>query len=222
MTVLDPSARHLHCSIAYVGPPSAGKRTNIHFLHEATPARLRSAFFSVGVPFPLVGFYFSLPALGRIDGAEVCLHLSAVRGSEIGDEPRRQLLRNVDAIVFVADAQRSGLEANLEHWARMRELLAERPRSVPVVLQYNKCDRPETMPSEELDELLNPDALPRTLAVATEGSGVMATLKTVVKPLMVEIHAGRARRQPLEAAVPDDPLQLWQLFRGDLPEKPSP
>ena len=98
--------------------------------------------------------------------------------------------------------------------------MAPRQRPVPVVLQYNKCDRPETMPSEELDELLNPDGLPRTLAVATEGSGVMATLKAAVKLLMVEVHAGRARRQPLELPeVLDDPLRLWQLFRGDL--KPS-
>ena len=216
MPVLNAITRELHCSIAYVGPALAGKRTNLLYVDETSVPDANCTWFSVDEPFPLVGCSFVPPTFPPIDGATLCMHLSAITGPLFEEAPHRLLLRNVDAVVFVADAQTSRMDANLEHMAKVAAYLAGRPEKVPMVLQYNKYDLPEVAMPEELDAALNPGGLPRTLAIATGGSGVIDTLKLVMKEMLLGMRDGRVERRPIELHVePADQLQLWNLLRSD-------
>ena len=220
MTVQNAITRQLHVSIAYFGPALSGRLTNLRYVYERTNPEARSTFGAVVEPFPLVAFYFTPLGLGEIAGHTLCVHLSAVPGHVFADEGRRQLLRNVDGIVFVADSQVERLEATIESLENLRILLAEHGRSVdsvPLVFQHNKCDLPNIVSSEELDQLLNPSRLPTVRAVAATGAGVFDTLKAITKQVLLALARDEAPSAPLVLLKqPDDPLRLWRLFRSDL------
>ena len=219
MPVLNAATRELHCNIAYYGPALSGKLTNLRYIYERT-TRDASSWGATLEPFPLVAFYFSPVGLSALDGNQLCLHLSAIPGQVFSDEGRKRLLRNIDAIVFVADSQLSRMEANVEHAENLWAHLAEHgraPGSVPMVFQHNKCDLPDAVHPDELDSLVNPGGLPTVRAVAATGAGVFDTLKAITKLVLLELRAGRLQPKPLVLLkAPDDPLRLWHLFRSDV------
>ncbi len=101
-----------------------------------------------------------------------------------------KVLMEGDGLIFVADSQRSRLEANIEAMHNLYENMESYGydvETIPFVLQYNKRDLPDTMPVEELRSVLNPMGVQDYEAVAIEGEGVFQTLsavsKTVVKTL---------------------------------------
>jgi len=217
MAYLNPIAQLMHLNIAYYGPALAGKTTNLRYLFRHGHGLAQSPWMELAEPFPLVGFYYTLAIL-TIDGAKLCLHLSAVPGQVFQDLGRRQLLRNVDGIVFVADSDPRRDDANRESAENLFALLAEQRRApganVPIVVQFNKYDLPDAQVGD-----LHPglDRAPRIRTAATQGHGVLETLKELVKRLMSDFRTGRAQPMPLRLLkTPDDPLQLWKLFRTNL------
>jgi signal recognition particle receptor subunit beta len=55
---------------------------------------------------------------------------------------------------------------------------------IPWVLQYNKRDITDAMPVERLEAELNGMGVPSFEAVAIEGKGVFATLKSITKLML--------------------------------------
>lgn len=215
MAFLDTSAQVLHINIAYSGPALAGKLTNLRGIHGQAPSEARSAFATSDDPFSLAAFYY-MPPGGTMGSTALCFHISAISGPRTFSlKGPALLLRHVDAVVFVADAQASRLEATLESWEDLCANLADQGRpTIPRVLQYNKYDLPGVIAPEELDGALNPQQLPRILAVAADGRGVMETFKTAVKETLVGLRAGRLVQQELPPGkAPTEPLRLWSLFR---------
>ena len=93
----------------------------------------------------------------------------------------------------MADSQIERLEANQESMENLRTNLAEQGYSlekIPFVIQYNKRDLPNTVPVEELRELLNPMRVPDYEANARAGNGVFDTLKAVSKLVLTELRRG--------------------------------
>jgi signal recognition particle receptor subunit beta len=94
------------------------------------------------------------------------------------------ILRDADAIVFVADSDPLRMEANLVAKACLAEALKFRhPEADPVprVVQYNKRDLPARLPIEELEERLNAEGAPFVPAIASTGMGVSDSLKEVTR-----------------------------------------
>jgi hypothetical protein len=56
-----------------------------------------------------------------------------------------------------------------------------------MVMQYNKRDLPHAVPVEQLERLINADARPTHLSVATEGQGVLETMRAIVGAVVGEI-----------------------------------
>ena len=51
---------------------------------------------------------------------------------------------------------------------------------LPIVIQCNKRDLPNAMPSEYIKSALQVNGLPSYEAIATQGTGVLNTLKAIV------------------------------------------
>jgi hypothetical protein len=103
---------------------------------------------------------------------------------------RRVVLAGADAVVFVADGQKSMARENLTAFENMKvNLLANRlvPEKVPLVLQYNKQDLDGLLPRAELDQALNAWGRKAFPAVAARGKGVMETLMAVVQDMLAAI-----------------------------------
>ena len=222
MAFLNAATQVLHLNVAYFGPALAGKLTNLRYVHERSQPATTSDFGVAIDPFPLAGFYLAPTALSRYQGATLCFHLSAIPGQVFADTGRKLLLKNVDGVVFVADAQVARFDANLEMWENLQIHLDEQGRrNVPIVCQVNKLDLPDVVAPEELDSALNLSGLPRIEASAIGGAGVMDTLKAIVKLLILGLQSGAVRQQDFVfLKAPVEPLRLWHLFRSDLARTP--
>ena len=114
-------------------------------------------------------------------------------GQVFYDASRKLILKGVDGVIFVADSQLERLEANQESLDNLRTNLAEHGYSlekIPYVIQYNKRDLPNALPTEELRQLLNPIGVLDYEASARTGQGVFETLKAVSKLVLTELKRG--------------------------------
>jgi signal recognition particle receptor subunit beta len=95
--------------------------------------------------------------------------LYTIPGQEVYEDIRLTILKGVDGVVFVADAQEHRLSKNIEFFNLLKEDLpkvGKRYGEVPVVIQYNKMDMPNALPFEVLEEEINKDRLSSACAIA--------------------------------------------------------
>ncbi len=194
MSFINYMAREINCKIVYYGPGLCGKTTNLQYIYERTNPDAKGKMISLATETERTLFFDFLPlSLGEIRGFKTRFHLYTVPGQVFYDASRKLILKGVDGVIFVADSQIERLEANQESMENLRTNLAEQGYSlekIPFVIQYNKRDLPNTVPVEELRELLNPMRVPDYEANARAGNGVFDTLKAVSKLVLTELKRG--------------------------------
>jgi mutual gliding-motility protein MglA len=194
MSFINYMAREINCKIVYYGPGLCGKTTNLQYIYERTNPEAKGKMISLATETERTLFFDFLPlSLGEIRGFKTRFHLYTVPGQVFYDASRKLILKGVDGVIFVADSQIERLEANQESIENLRTNLAEQGYSlekIPYVIQYNKRDLPNVVPTEELRELLNPMTVPDYEANARVGTGVFDTLKAVSKLVLTELKRG--------------------------------
>ncbi len=121
----------------------------------------------------------------------VRLQLFTVPGQVYYNATRKLVLTGADGIIFVADSQRSRVEANLESLRNLQENLEEQGRALdemPHVLQFNKRDLAELVPIEELEQRLNLHAAPSFASVASSGEGVYEALEAITRAVVEDFE----------------------------------
>lgn len=181
--------------IVYWGVGLSGKTTSLLHVHARTPPEHRSPVTSVATQSSrLLSFTIVPRSLPPLRGRPVRVALRTIPGAVFYDASRETILRGADGIVHVVDSQAARLEQAIES-ARELEATLQRTTGralgeVPLVRQYNKRDLPDALPREALDRALPGDA-PAIDAIATQGIGVLDTLKTCVR-LVLEAEARRS------------------------------
>jgi len=175
----------------YYGPGLCGKTTNLQYVYQITNPENKGKMISLATETERTLFFDFLPLnLGLIRGFQARFHLYTVPGQVFYDSSRKLILKGADGVVFVADSQEERIDANLESVSNLAENLKEHGFDIlriPYVLQLNKRDLPNTMPVEELTRQLQVKGEPVVEAVATEGVGVLNTLKSVARQVLVEL-----------------------------------
>lgn len=183
MSLVNYSTREITSKIVYYGPGRSGKTTNLQYVHGQVPEERRGRMVSLATETDRTLFFDFLPLeLGTISGFQTRFQLYTVPGQVYYDATRKLVLQGADGVVFVADSQRGQAEENVESFRNLQVNLLEQgtdPRTIPIVLQYNKRDLPDVMSLEEMDDLLNYRDLPRFEARALAGAGVFDTLKGI-------------------------------------------
>jgi len=186
--------REITCKIVYYGPGLCGKTTNLQYIYAKTNPAARGNMISLATETERTLFFDFLPlGLGEIRGFKTRFHLYTVPGQVFYDASRKLILKGVDGVVFVADSQEDRLDANLESAENLRINLAEQGYDldkIPYVIQYNKRDLPNIVPTEELSRLINYRKVPEFNAIAPTGVGVFDTLKAVAKQVLAEMKKG--------------------------------
>ena len=136
--------------------------------------------------------------LGTISGFTTRFQLYTVPGQVYYQATRKLVLQGADGVVFVADSQARQLQENIESFQDLHENLAEQsvdPRSVPLVIQYNKQDLPRDLilTPEELSDAINFRAVPDFPADALHGPGVFETLRSISERVLKRLSAGSSR-----------------------------
>ncbi|MGD0310065.1 MAG: ADP-ribosylation factor-like protein [Acidobacteriota bacterium] len=192
MTFINYVAREINCKIVYYGPGLGGKTTNLQHLYDITSAENKGKLISLATETERTLFFDFLPIdLGQIRGLRTRFHLYTVPGQVFYDASRKLILRGVDGVVFVADSQEERLDANLESLSNLAQNLKDHGfdlAKIPYVLQLNKRDLPNATPVEQLQRMLLVKGEPVFEAVATNGTGVLETLKGIARQVLVELR----------------------------------
>ena len=194
MSFINYSSREINCKIVYYGPGLCGKTTNLHYIYAKTSPEAKGKMISLATETERTLFFDFLPLdLGSVRGFKTRIHLYTVPGQVFYDASRKLILRGVDGIVFVADSQEQRMDANVEALENLMSNLREHGydfNKIPYVLQLNKRDLPNILPTDLLSTELRKKNEPIVEAVAFQGVGVFETLKEIAKQVLTELKAG--------------------------------
>ena len=193
MTFINYAAREINCKIVYYGPGLGGKTTNIQWIHDRTRVDSKGKLISLATETDRTLFFDFLPIeLGTIRGFRTRFHLYTVPGQVFYDASRKLILKGVDGVVMVADSQEMRRDANIESIENLKENLKDHGHDLDTlsyVLQLNKRDLPTAAPAETLEQELRLKDEPVHEAVATQGTGVFDTLKSVIKLVLTDLRS---------------------------------
>ncbi len=185
MSMINYASREINCKVVYYGSGLGGKTTNLEYVYSRVNPDTKGKMISLATETERTLFFDFLPIdLGEIRGFKTRFHLYTVPGQVYYNASRRLILKGVDGLIFVADSQRSRLEANIEAMHNLYENMESYGydiETIPFVIQYNKRDLPDIMSAEELRQVINPMGVPDFEAIAIEGDGVFQTLSAVSK-----------------------------------------
>ena len=185
MSMINYASREINCKVVYYGSGLGGKTSNLEYVYSRVKPDIKGKMISLATETERTLFFDFLPIdLGEIRGFRTRFHLYTVPGQVYYNASRRLILKGVDGVIFVADSQRSRLEANIEAMHNLYENMESYGydlETIPFIVQYNKRDLPDIMSVEELRSVLNPIGVPDFEAVAIEGEGVFQTLSAVSK-----------------------------------------
>lgn len=191
MPFINFPAREINCKLVYYGPGLGGKTANLQWIYDHTGTNQKGKMVSLATETDRTLFFDFLPLdLGTVRGFRTRFHLYTVPGQVFYEASRRLILKGADGVVFVADSQEERLDANLETLENLREHLKDHNldfNTIPYVLQLNKRDLPNALPTEELKRQLAVKGEPALEAVAVTGQGVFDTLKEVAKLVLTEL-----------------------------------
>src|SRR4051812_38379062 len=225
MSVVNYGTREITCKIVYYGPGRSGKTTNLQHVYSQLPEERKGKMVSLATETDRTLFFDFLPLdLGTISGFATRFQLYTVPGQVYYAATRKLVLQGVDGVVFVADSQARQMAENIESLQDLHANLADEgldPRTIPLVMQYNKRDLPaaEISPIEELDETLNFRGVPHFSAVAVSGGGVFETLPSIASLVLSRLSApagkgalprGKSPRRPRGRTAANSPLS-WLM-----------
>jgi len=193
MVLFNYQRREITGKIVYYGPGLCGKTSNLQYIHDHVDPSDRGKMVSLSTDADRTLFFDFMPVdAGYIKGMKVKFQFYTVPGQVHYNETRKMVLRGADAVVFVADSQRSLIDSNLYSYENMLENLAENgldPLTIPLVLQYNKRDLPDILSFDELNYKINSRDVKWFEAVAIKGEGVMETFQEIGRLLLLDIAA---------------------------------
>jgi signal recognition particle receptor subunit beta len=188
MSMINYASREINCKVVYYGTGLGGKTTNLEYVYSRVNPDTKGKMISLATETERTLFFDFLPIdLGSIRGFKTRFHLYTVPGQVYYNASRKLILKGVDGVIFVADSQRSRMEANVEAMYNLYENMESYGydiETIPFVIQYNKRALSDIQSVEELRAELNPTGAPDFEGVAIEGVGVFDTLKAVSKQVV--------------------------------------
>ncbi len=228
MVFFNYSTMQMAAKIVYYGPGLCGKTTNLHHIYSQTSSECRGEMVSLETETDRTLFFDLLPIdVGQIAGFNTRIQLYTVPGQVFYNTTRKLVLKGVDGVVFVADSQRTMLQANVDSLKNLKENLEEMGlelKDMPLVLQFNKRDLDDICSVEELNEALNWGNWQSYQASALNGSGVFETLKGISKVTLLALKrrlSGEPEERPTAAQTPAPASQAAKPAAKPAPEPPA-
>jgi len=194
MSFINHNAKEIHCKIVYYGPSLGGKTTNIRWIYQQTEQDQKSKLVALNTDIERTLFFDFLPLdFGDVRGYKTRFHLYSVPGQVVYDASRKLIIKGLDGVIFVVDSQQERMEENLQALQNLEKNLEAQGldiHEIPLVFQYNKRDLPSAATLKELRFQLNKFNAPDFEATASEGKGVMESLKTVTKSIVNVLKGG--------------------------------
>ncbi len=225
MAFVNRERNEITAKIVYYGPGLSGKTTCFHQIYKALPPANKGKLLSLATNIDRTIYFDFLPLqFHNLSGLDLRIQLYTVPGQVRFDATRRMVLRDVDAIVFVADMQQAAAKPNQESMKNLFDNLKELDldlQEIPHVIQYNKEDLPNLLSLDTLNANLNIYKAPARVTCALSGKGVMDALKTATKLLVADIKRRRViERQLAEVARKAEQGESAEATKGGGDESP--
>ncbi len=193
MSTVNLMAREIAAKIVFYGPGLSGKTTTLKRVYDSVKPAHRGELMSLPTEADRTLFFDFLPVkVERVNEYSVRLALYTVPGQVFYNATRKLVLQGADGVVFVADSQPAAEDANKESLQNLEENLAEqgiRIEKFPLVIQYNKRDLENAAPVDQLHAMLNSRGFPEHETCATNGQGVLDTLKAIMRLVIKDLRA---------------------------------
>ena len=210
---LNQAQRELTVKVVYYGPGLSGKTTNLQMIHDRLRPESRGRLLTVETRDDRTLFFDLLPVFfNTAGGYRVKVKLFTVPGQVIHNATRRVVLQGADAVAFVASSERSATADNNAYWKNLHDDMRENgldPHEVPVVIQFNKRDLPDTKTDEEIEETRQRGTEPLIGAVAIRCEGVLETFFAVLQGAYRYMEARSQVSKQLDL---DEQIFLSQIF----------
>jgi hypothetical protein len=203
MATIRKEDKVLCFKIVYCGTALSGKTTNLKHIHTRLDPSGRGDLVSLSTSADRTLFFdFLSIETAALPGYRTLFQLYTVPGQITYNATLQLVLKQADGIVFVADSQMDRQRDNLQSWQNLEANLRLNGSSIdrlPVVLQYNKRDVPNTAPVEYLEFLLNNRTIRHISfeAEAAKGRNVLACLNAVSQAVLSQFH-DRMLREKME------------------------
>lgn len=197
MSFINEQTKEINLKIVYYGPPLGGKSTSLRQIHDMMQEGSKGELISLTSDKDRTLYFDFVPLnIGKIKDYTIRLHLYTVPGEMAYNAARKIISKGVDGVVFVADSQIEKIESNLLSLKELNEILKHEGTSlddISYVIQYNKRDLPNAAPVEELKQFLNPRGVEDFESIAITGKGVIDTLQTAARKVLLNLRTEAAR-----------------------------
>lgn len=181
MALINFAHRDITAKVVYAGARKAGCNTNLKGLFERVRSTEKSNLHGFGPDFEdekTLFFAYTPEGTAPVTGFSTRIRVYSMPGGLSHPLHRAEILRDTDALVFVADARRGRDQSNVDAFVELERCLAEQGidmATLPVVIQVNHCDDEHAEPPDRVVYDLNPYDFPVIKAVAQQGEGVLET-----------------------------------------------
>ena len=181
MIEYDRQANKMVLKLVYYGPALSGKTTNLMSLHEMLTGSdcgelmILDTASERTIYFDLLPFFLTAPS-----GLKIKVKVFTVPGQVKHDATRKAVLQRADGVAFIADSQVEESLNNATSFENLETNLALvglNPETMPLVIQYNKCDLPNISPESTIRSTWQSTGMPLLFASALEGWGVIETFR---------------------------------------------
>jgi signal recognition particle receptor subunit beta len=209
---INYSSREINVKIVYYGSETAGLAENLQYVYGKTNPEAKGKLISLATETDRTLFFDFLPlSLGEIRGFKTRFHLYTVPGHAPYEASRKLILKGVDGVVFVADADPAQRKATLASWESLKANLAELGyglEKLPLSVQLDAHRAKVPISSEELRTWLGlAPEVPIFNADPTTGTGVFDTLKSIAKQVLMELKKGPSEPPPSTPPPPPSPAR---------------
>jgi len=207
----------IQAKLVYYGADGSGKTANVECIHRKLKKGHRG---ELRVEGRSPATYEVLPVqLGQIRGFNTSICVIAAPGGEAAADRRRQLVKDADGVVFVADCRPDRYNATLDALRELQGHLRRHGRSlreILLVIQYNHRDEADENSVERLHRSIKLKPAAAFEAVATEGTGVLPCLTTISKLILADLRkradeeasgAKLAASEPTAKPTPTSPME---------------
>jgi len=191
MSSINLHSDEIGIKVVYYGPGLGGKTSSLQYMHAVLKPENRGRLISLATGIDRTLYFDFLPIqLPKIKNFSIRMSMYTVPGQVHYDATRKLVLQGADGVVFVADSQESRHDANIESMENLHENLRAHgmnPRTVPLVIQYNKRDVQSVLPVEQMNRDLNPRGVPWFETSAISGQGIFEALKAITKLVLADL-----------------------------------
>jgi signal recognition particle receptor subunit beta len=174
----------IHIKIVFYGPSLSGKTTALRWLFANVRALSKGKMVEISDPASgRTTFFDFIPVTA---GEKIVFDVFTVAGQRRHAMARITVLRDVDALVFMADSMPEQMNENLASIQELRIALGtDRLATMPLVVSLNKRDLPNALPVAYMIDMLDLEGYPVFETISTTGLGLLPMFKRIMRDALI-------------------------------------